>query len=368
MRINSIIKIFFTIGFVALFGFSAFAQRIGTKNLVVADKTATCSAGAGTKQCLLVSEDNGTSWQYFYNDISGFRFRENYTQKILVGTLSIPNPAADASSLRYRLIRTESVEQTNGKTAEAALDSMKPAETTTSSTLAGTNWKLALMNGNATVYGESTLSFSDDGKAFSATICNTMNGTVTESANGGILLSARTMTRKACPGIVAQFETQFRNAISSVTRYQIDGNSLNLYSGPELVMKFNSEDGNATMPNDAAPNASIENTKWALDELNEIIIKPGSQIPFIYLDSSKGTISGSTGCNNFNGSYTLDAELLRTGVLAMTRKACIDSHINSVESVMMRILEKNVRYEVDGSNLLLFNDGRVVAKFSKMTR
>jgi hypothetical protein len=61
--------------------------------------------GVGERQCLLVREDPDDDWKYFYDGIRGFDYEEGYEYTILVRRERVDPVAADASSIRYTLIR-----------------------------------------------------------------------------------------------------------------------------------------------------------------------------------------------------------------------------------------------------------------------
>jgi hypothetical protein len=61
--------------------------------------------GVGPQLCLLVKERPDADWEYFYEGLEGFAYEPGYTYKLLVRKGRVENPAADASSIRWRLIR-----------------------------------------------------------------------------------------------------------------------------------------------------------------------------------------------------------------------------------------------------------------------
>lgn len=55
--------------------------------------------------CLQVRRPDEEGWRTFYDTVEGFRHEEGVRYTIEVGRREIPDPAADASAWRYRLIR-----------------------------------------------------------------------------------------------------------------------------------------------------------------------------------------------------------------------------------------------------------------------
>lgn len=89
-------------------GFNEGEEYITEEILIrVNSYTETCQ-GLAEMQCLLIQkgEQIGTEeWEYFYDSIKGFEYEEGYRYDLDVKITQVVNPPADASSLRYELIR-----------------------------------------------------------------------------------------------------------------------------------------------------------------------------------------------------------------------------------------------------------------------
>jgi hypothetical protein len=73
--------------------------------LYVAPNRVPC-VGVGPMECLLVRYAADGEWEAFYDAIEGFSFDPGYHYTLLVRRSTVAEPvAADASSIRYRLIR-----------------------------------------------------------------------------------------------------------------------------------------------------------------------------------------------------------------------------------------------------------------------
>ncbi len=77
--------------------------------------------------------------------------------------------------------------------------------------------------------------------------------------------------------------------------------------------------------------------EWMIIDIDGSAPIDGSN-PTIAL-SDDGTISGSTGCNNFTGSFTLDGDQLTLGPLATTRKACVPE-LGDQEAAILAVLNE----------------------------
>lgn len=81
------------------------SDNTSIKTLFVSAEQKDCSNGAGTQKCILVREKPTDQWTYFYNQIDGFTYQPGYDYVLTVSTTKIANPPADASSIKYTLIK-----------------------------------------------------------------------------------------------------------------------------------------------------------------------------------------------------------------------------------------------------------------------
>lgn len=74
------------------------------KTFIVGPETADCT-GVAPMKCLQVKEKQEENWTNFYSNIEGFTYEPGYEYILKVKTEKIANPPADASSIKYTLIR-----------------------------------------------------------------------------------------------------------------------------------------------------------------------------------------------------------------------------------------------------------------------
>ena len=116
---------------------------------------------------------------------------------------------------------------------------------------------------------------------------------------------------------------------------------------------------------DAMELGVLENTNWLLtgygdsQALNGVLEK--IMVTFQY-DPTEGMVSGSGGCNRYFGEVSVnqDEGTITFGPLGMTRMACQEP-VNQQENTFIGILEKVVRFEVQGDQMVLASeDGQVL--------
>jgi len=110
----------------------------------------------------------------------------------------------------------------------------------------------------------------------------------------------------------------------------------------------------------AAGGPQLVGTAWALGDLpGQVLADVRPTIAF----SGDGTVTGSGGCNDFNGTYTVDGSKLTFGPLASTKKACADA-VNSLETAYMTALQATTAYEITSDAKLKLTAGTTTLTFA----
>ena len=74
------------------------------KTFIVGPQTVDCT-GVAPMKCLQVKENVSGNWTNFYSNIEGFTYEPGYEYVLKVKTEKIANPPADASSIKYTLVK-----------------------------------------------------------------------------------------------------------------------------------------------------------------------------------------------------------------------------------------------------------------------
>ncbi|MDX2320982.1 MAG: DUF4377 domain-containing protein [Moritella sp.] len=212
-----------------------------TETYWVAPELVACQ-GIVPMQCLVVSKvvDGKTSaWQFFYNDIAGFDYQPGSFYKIAVETTEVANPAADASSLSYKLI--EEMDKAPRYYAENTM------------LTDGRQWYLKQLTGlgnvdPAMLEKPAYITISGDRlSGFSG--CNNMFGQVAhlfedeQVQNSLLKLGPIGSTLMACADPNANaVEQKLHQALGAVNAIKVQWPFLNLYQNDELMIQFVAED------------------------------------------------------------------------------------------------------------------------------
>ena len=102
----------------------------------------------------------------------------------------------------------------------------------------------------------------------------------------------------------------------------------------------------------AAP--GLEGKTWRLVSIGGAPAVPGSQATIKF---AAGKVAGSTGVNQFGGSYQASGSTITLGDIAVTMMASADPALNDQEQKILGALQGQLSYRVGGSRLELVSPG-----------
>jgi heat shock protein HslJ len=105
--------------------------------------------------------------------------------------------------------------------------------------------------------------------------------------------------------------------------------------------------------------------RWYLSEVNQKQVRPeaGRSAYLAFSPGQVNTVTGFTGCNRLNGTFTINGNYeIKFSPLAVTKMACLNN--DQTESLFLPALAKANRWEVDNNVLKFFNGTTEVAKFT----
>ena len=116
---------------------------------------------------------------------------------------------------------------------------------------------------------------------------------------------------------------------------------------------------------DGESTGSIVGPKWTVIELNGKPLPEGVDPPTMTLSNDGGRVTGTAGCNNVMGTFTMDSGGMHFGRTATTRKMCPPA-VMEVEAAFLAMLEATTHHRVDGKTLELLGTNGLLAKLSTL--
>lgn len=220
--------------------------------------------------------------------------------------------------------------------------------------LAGTSWDVTnYNNGRQAVVGlvsgtAITLDFGNDARVSGSAGCNNYTGGY-ESTDTTLKVSALASTQKACPspeGIMEQ-EQQYLAALQNSATYEISGATLTIRDGSGATQVIAAKRAPTTLVGTEWNVTMVNNGKQAVVGLIN-----GTAITMNF--GADGTVSGSAGCNNYNGGYESTDKTLKVGPLASTRMFCESpAGVMEQEQQFMTALQNAATFEISGDTLTI---------------
>ncbi len=240
--------------------------------------------------------------------------------------------------------------------AGCASDSGSGAGSATGATapsLAGTSWELAeyAAEGETTLTAvpddvRATADFTDDQISGSAG-CNSFSGTYTTDGDT-IEIGPLATTKRACVPAVTAVESGYLARLGAATTFAIAGGTLTLSDASGQVVLAYAE----------SEPVALTGTTWQATGINNgtggvTSLVAGSAVTAEFADD--GTLTGSAGCNSYNGSYEVLGDTMTIGPLASTRMAC-EPEVDEQESNYLAALENVTQFTLDRDRLELRDD------------
>jgi heat shock protein HslJ/uncharacterized lipoprotein YbaY len=257
---------------------------------------------------------------------------------------------------------TAGVTGTEAVTVTEAVSATQPANEAAIAAdagVSGVTWEVISLNGQAPVANTTiTAQFGADGALSGSGGCNNYNAQYTIEGST-IKISSPAATMMACPEPVATQETAYFTALSAATTFTVDGGQLTLAdaSGNALVVY-------------GVTSQDLAGTHWSALMINNgknaiVGVNLNSKITADF--SADGMVSGSGGCNNYNGPYTAANGQVKIGPLAATKKACTDAALSQQESQFFAALASAVSYQIQGQQLEMQNaNGEIAVTFESV--
>ena len=186
----------------------------------------------------------------------------------------------------------------------------------------------------------------DGTKANGSSACNRYFADLTIS-DGTVAFGGIGGTEMACADDLMNLEAAYLAALARVTDWSRVGETLTL-TGDGVRLEF----GSAPVEEPAA----LVGTTWRLESLIEgdtassVISRPATMVL-----RADGTVTGSTGCRTFRGTWEADGDRLVIGPLATPRIACRGA-AGPQDRHVLSVLDGTVTTTVDGSSLTVSGD------------
>jgi len=221
-------------------------------------------------------------------------------------------------------------------------------------------WALTELMGQAPMAGTGiSAEFTADGKVSGSAGCNRYSGTYTVSGGNITFSSPMASTMMMCEQGVMDQESAYLKALGEAKTFAVKGDQLTISGGDgaQLVV-YN------------AQSQDLAGTSWEATNYNNgkqavVGVLEGATLTASF--GKDGTLSGNSGCNQFNGPYKVDGDQITIGPLASTMMMCSDPEgVMDQEAQFLAALQSAASYQIEGNVLeLRTKDDALAAMFNK---
>lgn len=200
----------------------------------------------------------------------------------------------------------------------------------------------------------------EDGQAGGSGGCNNYFAGYTLDATS-LVFGPIGSTMMMCDGPASEVEAAYFANLAAVATWANTGGSLVLGGADgQPILTY--------LPAAASPEVSIEGVTWLLSSQavdGELAALPAGDPPLVVsLLMEEGRASGSAGCNNYFGGYTLDGASLTFGDMGATQMFC-EGPAGEVETAYLANLAAVASWASDGSTLSLADAaGAVILEYA----
>jgi len=229
-------------------------------------------------------------------------------------------------------------------------------------------WNLIEMGGAKVESSKAFVEFVAAEKRFAGNAgCNRMFGKF-EMNGDKIKISGIGTTKMFCSAKgVMKLESNFVKALEQTTRYKQKGETLNLFAGNRLILKFS---GAAKTVSDGENSnaAGLEDKKWILTSIAGKSLPKIETVPFLVFDKQKQSAGGDSGCNVFGGSYKTEGAKIGITEIISTQRACIEDERMNIEREFFGNLQKATRFEIKAGKLNLYEGDTPLLTFNAVAK
>ncbi|WP_102143427.1 META domain-containing protein [Mycobacterium hubeiense] len=189
----------------------------------------------------------------------------------------------------------------------------------------------------------------EDGRISAYAGCNRGSGPV-DLADGRVVTQLAT-TMMACPPPLDAADAWMTKLFEARPSWTLDGDTLTLTTDAATVTLRDKKVVN--------PDRALTGTHWIVHSL----VSSEAVMTSVDLEQARpsltiaadGAVTGSTGCNQFNGRATFSEGSIDFGPLATTKRAC-PGELAEIEQSVLRVLSGRVQATIDADELRLNRD------------
>jgi heat shock protein HslJ len=215
---------------------------------------------------------------------------------------------------------------------------------TPGSSLTGTTWILASLDGQRPLVGTSTTAiFDSQGNVGGSSGCNSYSAHY-QVDGSNMTIGPATGTLMACAEPVMAQETDFLAALGATATYAVSGDRLTLSdSSGKARLEFE------------AQSQVLSGTTWIVVSYNngkQAVQSVMNDTEITAAFGADGQLTGGAGCNQYSASYQTSEDTIKIGPPSATRMFCsVPEGVMDQEALYLAALQTAATYSLQGDSL-----------------
>jgi heat shock protein HslJ len=199
------------------------------------------------------------------------------------------------------------------------------------------------------------LTFNQDGTINGSSGCNGLGGDYTVEGDK-ITFGEFVSTLMACDDPIMKQEEAAHKVMTGTATYKIEGDTLTITNNDMVLVLTR---GSFIAEEPSTP-TSLTGT-WRLSSYGSAgtISTALADVEANLTFNEDGTLTGTSGCNEFGGSYTVEGDQITFKEIVSTLMLC-DTPLMGQEEAMQQVLTETATYQIEGLTLTITNNDRVL--------
>lgn len=199
------------------------------------------------------------------------------------------------------------------------------------------------------------LTFNEDGTINGSSGCNGLGGDYSVEGDR-ITFGEFVSTLMACDAPIMEQESAAHKVMTGTASYTLEGDTLTITNN-DTVLVLTRGDYVAGEP--SAPASLVGAWKLTSYGAGGTVTSALPEVEANLTFNDDGTLTGTSGCNEFGGSYTVDGNKITFTDIVSTLKLCDEPLMGQEEAITQALLE-TATYQIEGNTLTITNKDRVL--------
>jgi heat shock protein HslJ len=199
------------------------------------------------------------------------------------------------------------------------------------------------------------LTFNEDGTITGTSGCNGLGGDYSVEGDQ-ITFGEFVSTLMACDDPIMAQEDAAHKVMAGTASYTIEGDTLTITKDDMVLVLTRGKQG-AVQPPAASPVTLTGTWKLSAFRVDDVLTSALADTEAKLTFNEDGTVTGTSGCNEFGGSYTVEGDQITFKDIVSTLMAC-DTPIMKQEEAFQQVLAESATYTIIDTTLRIAKDNR----------